>query len=173
MRKHKRWLGYAAMVMLGAAVAVPTTLVVSDDPPDIGSLVDWVGTVLTLAAVLAALFIPMWQRREQYRDRHLTGLDETRRLLYLALLEHYYEGRVSSELAASIGNALAHQHPEVQDPTTSLDLMFRLRGGWTGDQFAHDDRLAIVKLIEAVTEERGDPDVGPSGQMIVATLPRH
>jgi hypothetical protein len=172
MRKHKRWLGYAALVVLGAAVAVPSTLVVTEDPPDIGSLVDWVGTVLTLAAVLAALFIPMWQRREQDRDRHLTGLDEVRRLLYLALLEHCRDGLVSTELAASIGNALAHQHPEVLDPERSLDLMFRLCDGSGRGQFAHEDRAALVALIAAVTEQRGDPVVEPSTQMLGAMISR-
>lgn len=48
------------------------------------------------------------------------GLDETRRLLYMALLRPRTE---KYELAATLVNALAHHHPDREDPEWSPELI--------------------------------------------------
>lgn len=81
------------------------------------------------------------------------GLDETRRLLYMALLCPRTE---KYELAATLVNALAHHHPDSENPEWSRELIAdRVISviDKTGD--FDSSRVWIKRQIQRLTEELG------------------
>jgi hypothetical protein len=80
----------------------------------------------------------------------MDGLDETRRLLYMALLCHNTE---KYELAGTLVNALTHHHPDKNDPGWSREVIAdKVVNALDGDEAC---RIWVARQIQRLTEEIG------------------
>lgn len=81
------------------------------------------------------------------------GLDETRRLLYMALLRQRTD---KYELAGTLVNALAHHHPDKADPEWSREMIAdRVIAVIEGQDEPAGSRVWLQRQIQRLTEELG------------------
>ena len=99
----------------------------------------WATAIGTFALALATVGTVWWSRRKERRDRTITDLDETRRLLIV--VRHHPEALASAELFGTMVNALAW-HSRVLKPDRAADLLGRFR----------DDNMTGLDEIEGLIE---------------------
>jgi len=81
------------------------------------------------------------------------GLDETRRLLYMALLRPRTD---KYELAGTLVNALAHHHPDKTDPEWSREMIAdRVVAVIESRDEPAGSRVWLQRQIQRLTEELG------------------
>ena len=106
----------------------------------------WATAIGTLALALATVGTALWSRRKERRDKTITDLDETRRLLIV--VRHHPEALASAELFGTMVNALAW-HSRVLEPDRAADLLAR---------FLNDNMTGLAEiegLIDRLNQELG------------------
>jgi hypothetical protein len=111
-----------------------------------GDAGEWVAAIATVIALFIALYVPSRQRRiereDAARDAEHRDLDETRRLLFIAL-DASAAGVASADLSGTLAHALA-RHSELLPADEATTLMAMLRSGRGADEVNH-----LIAMIDA------------------------
>lgn len=120
---------------------------------------DWVAAIGTVGAVVAALLLFFFQRRADSRDasdrKRDEDLDETRRLVYMAMLCLDMGVPISPELGATLANALTH-HSKVMGASDSVQLANDLFRAVVHGQTPPKLRGDLQNLARALSDRLGE-----------------